>query len=196
MRKAQYTKPLTVALRPDIYEEVKRITDKEQISMADWVRDSIETTLSKNSGKVDERLPDKPFTFELPDEVREERFIKIPKGAEISCECCGVHVDDIDPARDATCNLLYMCHRPFAIYDEETEIIIKEAGNSKDFETFLIEKYGEEKLRHVNDYMSARCTSYEDWECRDCWPLSDEEYYGKKRKREREESRGRQIKID
>ena len=46
MRKAQYTKPLTITLRPEVYEEVKRITDAEQISMADFVRFAVENALS------------------------------------------------------------------------------------------------------------------------------------------------------
>jgi predicted DNA-binding protein len=46
MRKAQYTKPLTIALRPEVYEEVKRISDQQNTSMADFVRFAVETALS------------------------------------------------------------------------------------------------------------------------------------------------------
>jgi len=48
MKIATYTKALTIALHPDAYEKIKQITDAEQISMAEWVRDAIEWALEKN----------------------------------------------------------------------------------------------------------------------------------------------------
>lgn len=38
MRQAQYKRPLTIALRQDMYSKIKQKSDKEKISMAEWVR--------------------------------------------------------------------------------------------------------------------------------------------------------------
>jgi hypothetical protein len=45
MRVAKFTKPLTVALEVEIYAEIQQITDRAQISMAQWIRDAIEFRL-------------------------------------------------------------------------------------------------------------------------------------------------------
>jgi hypothetical protein len=47
MKTAQYTKSLTVALRPEAYGQIKAITDKEKISMADWVRGAVDYALEE-----------------------------------------------------------------------------------------------------------------------------------------------------
>jgi hypothetical protein len=46
MKTAQFTKSLTVSLHPDVFEKIKQITDERQTSIAEWVRDAIETVLS------------------------------------------------------------------------------------------------------------------------------------------------------
>ena len=46
MKTAKFTKPLTIALHQDVYEEIKKITDDEKISMAEWVREAGETALT------------------------------------------------------------------------------------------------------------------------------------------------------
>ena len=46
MRTAQYTKSLTVSLRPEVFDRIKQITDERHISIGEWVRDAIETALS------------------------------------------------------------------------------------------------------------------------------------------------------
>jgi predicted HicB family RNase H-like nuclease len=46
MKTAQYTKSLTVSLRPEVYDRIKRITDQKHISIGEWVRDAIENALS------------------------------------------------------------------------------------------------------------------------------------------------------
>jgi hypothetical protein len=38
MREAKFTKSLTVALPIDDYQKIKKITDDDKISMAQWVR--------------------------------------------------------------------------------------------------------------------------------------------------------------
>jgi len=46
MKTAQYTKSLTVSLRPEVYDRIKRITDEKHISIGEWVREAIEIALS------------------------------------------------------------------------------------------------------------------------------------------------------
>jgi hypothetical protein len=46
MKTAQYTKSLTVSLRPEVFDQIKQITDDRKISIGEWVRDAIETALS------------------------------------------------------------------------------------------------------------------------------------------------------
>jgi hypothetical protein len=45
MKIAKFTKPLTIALHPEVYEEIKQITDDKKISMAEWVREVMEKAL-------------------------------------------------------------------------------------------------------------------------------------------------------
>jgi hypothetical protein len=47
MKTAQYTKALTVSLRPEIFVKIKQITDERQISIAEWIRDALENQLLK-----------------------------------------------------------------------------------------------------------------------------------------------------
>ncbi len=53
MKQAQYTKSLTISMPPEHYEQIKRITDTEQISMAHWVRDAVAAALTTNQPKED-----------------------------------------------------------------------------------------------------------------------------------------------
>jgi tartrate dehydratase alpha subunit/fumarate hydratase class I-like protein len=46
MRKSQFSQPLSVALPPDHYDQIKQITDDEQISMAQWVRQAVAKALN------------------------------------------------------------------------------------------------------------------------------------------------------
>ena len=45
MRQAEFTKSLTVALPIDVYQKIKKITDDEKISMAQWVRKVVNLAL-------------------------------------------------------------------------------------------------------------------------------------------------------
>jgi hypothetical protein len=49
MREAKFSKPLTIALHPVVYDRVKQITDVQSRSMADWVREAIDRVLDENS---------------------------------------------------------------------------------------------------------------------------------------------------
>jgi hypothetical protein len=54
MKIAQFTKSLTVSLRPEVFEKIKQITDEKQISIGEWVRDAIETALLTIQQKEDQ----------------------------------------------------------------------------------------------------------------------------------------------
>ena len=47
MKEAQYTKSITLALQPKIYEKIKEITDRDRISMAEWFRNAVVEALEK-----------------------------------------------------------------------------------------------------------------------------------------------------
>jgi hypothetical protein len=47
MKVARFIKPLTVAFDQAVFEEIKRITDAERISMGAWVREAVDESLEK-----------------------------------------------------------------------------------------------------------------------------------------------------
>ena len=49
MRIARFSKPLTIALHPEVFDRIKQITDDEKRSMADWVRAAIDRVLNESS---------------------------------------------------------------------------------------------------------------------------------------------------
>ena len=57
MRRKQFSKSLTVALPLEHFEQIKQITDNEQISLAEWVRDAVAAALTKNRPK-EEKMDD------------------------------------------------------------------------------------------------------------------------------------------
>ena len=46
MRTRQFSKSLSVALPQDHFDLIKLITDEEQISMAEWVRNAVASALN------------------------------------------------------------------------------------------------------------------------------------------------------
>ena len=46
MIRPTYTKSMTISVTPGQYEQVKKITDKEYVSMSSWVRNLIEAELT------------------------------------------------------------------------------------------------------------------------------------------------------
>lgn len=46
MKTAKFTKPLTIALHPEVFARIKQITDDDKISIAEWVRDAVDAALS------------------------------------------------------------------------------------------------------------------------------------------------------
>ena len=53
MKKAQFTKPLTVPLKPEVFARVKAVTDDLETSMAEWARELIHDALRKIGEKED-----------------------------------------------------------------------------------------------------------------------------------------------
>ena len=53
MKTAQFTKSITVSLRPEIFEKIKKITDERKISIAEWIRDAVDSVLEKHLPKED-----------------------------------------------------------------------------------------------------------------------------------------------
>jgi hypothetical protein len=51
MKKRQFSKSLSVALPPEHFEQIKKITDDRQISMAEWVREAVDAALKTNQKK-------------------------------------------------------------------------------------------------------------------------------------------------
>ena len=47
MRVRQFSNSLSVALSQDHWEQIKEITDEQQISMSQWVRDAVAAALTK-----------------------------------------------------------------------------------------------------------------------------------------------------
>ena len=45
MKTAQYTKSLSISLRPEIFLKIQQITDERQISLAEWVREAVHSAL-------------------------------------------------------------------------------------------------------------------------------------------------------
>ena len=56
MKTAQFTKPLTIALHPEVYAQIKQITDERKISIAEWFRDAVDSVLDnfQREGRPDE----------------------------------------------------------------------------------------------------------------------------------------------
>ena len=51
MRKSQFSRPLSIALPPEHFEQIKQISDREEISMAQWIREAVAMAL-KTKGET------------------------------------------------------------------------------------------------------------------------------------------------
>jgi hypothetical protein len=51
MKTAKFTKPLTIALHPEVFARIKQITDIKNISIAEWVRVTVDAALLKIEDK-------------------------------------------------------------------------------------------------------------------------------------------------
>ena len=46
MRKARFQKQLTIAISPEHFDQIKKITDDQEISLAEWFRDAVAAALN------------------------------------------------------------------------------------------------------------------------------------------------------
>ena len=53
MKTAQFTKSLTVSMRPEVFSQIKQITDEKHISIGQWVRDAIDAALANYKREED-----------------------------------------------------------------------------------------------------------------------------------------------
>jgi predicted HicB family RNase H-like nuclease len=51
MRKKKFSKQLTIAIPPEYFDQIKRITDDQEISLAEFCRDALAEALTKNQLK-------------------------------------------------------------------------------------------------------------------------------------------------
>jgi len=54
MRTSKFSKALTIALPPEHFQQIKQITDEQQVSMAAWIRDVVAVALTTNQPKEDD----------------------------------------------------------------------------------------------------------------------------------------------
>ena len=47
MKTAQFTKSLTVSMQPEVFDQIKQITDEKQISIGEWIREAIDLALKE-----------------------------------------------------------------------------------------------------------------------------------------------------
>ena len=50
MRKQKYTKAVSIYLSEDVYQEIKTITDRDEISLGEWIRYAINNVLEEERG--------------------------------------------------------------------------------------------------------------------------------------------------
>ena len=58
MKKASFTKPLSVAFSESVFQQIKKITDEQKISMAQWVRTACEKALTELETSAGEKNND------------------------------------------------------------------------------------------------------------------------------------------
>ena len=56
MRKARFQKQLTIAIPPEHFEQIQKITDEQQISIAEWVRDAVTAALNNNIKREEDTM--------------------------------------------------------------------------------------------------------------------------------------------
>ena len=54
MRKAKFQKQLTIAIPSEHFEQIQQITDEQEISLAEWVREAVAAALTKNQLKEEQ----------------------------------------------------------------------------------------------------------------------------------------------
>ncbi len=54
MRKARFKKQLTIAIPPEHFEQIQQITDEQEISLAEWVREAVAAALDNIKREEDQ----------------------------------------------------------------------------------------------------------------------------------------------
>ena len=55
MKKAKFTKSVTVMLDPVVHEEIKQVTDEREISVGEWIREAVRQALEREGGQTDDK---------------------------------------------------------------------------------------------------------------------------------------------
>jgi predicted HicB family RNase H-like nuclease len=55
MRRAKYTKQVTVMLDPAVYEQIRRKTDEDEISIGEWIREALDKALEREGDQADDK---------------------------------------------------------------------------------------------------------------------------------------------
>lgn len=59
MRKAQFTKTLSMAISPELYDKIKNMTDEKNISISEWFRGVAKPLLDGNDQGLISKKEDK-----------------------------------------------------------------------------------------------------------------------------------------
>ena len=59
MRKHKFNSPLTVAFTSKMYDAIKKLSDRNEISMAEWLRESLGKIIDKNSDDLEAMVSEK-----------------------------------------------------------------------------------------------------------------------------------------
>jgi hypothetical protein len=113
------------------------------------------------------------------------------------CWCCQRHYTELKRFRrpadlldsDFTGPYVLDNNRPLCQLDEKAVKAFEEDYklNKNDIEAtkkWLIKKYGNERAEEIINAPEAECYTVKSWECRDCGPMSDDEYFEKLNKNE------------
>lgn len=124
-----------------------------------------------------------------------------PPPSDKRCVCCNRHVSEVKPfgkagdplVGDFDGVLLLKNFRAMCPHNVDADAKIKavidelksqgKASPYEDFEALCIEKYGKEETEQLMGYDELVSMVSASWECRDCFILSDKEYYDKKYER-------------
>ena len=54
MLKKRYTRPVTITLEEAVYDRIKEITDQEDMSISEWIRNSIDMKIIQEMKDIDQ----------------------------------------------------------------------------------------------------------------------------------------------
>ena len=59
MRKHKFNRPLTIAFTVKMYGEIKKSSDRKDVSMAQWIRESLGKIIAEDADELEAMLADK-----------------------------------------------------------------------------------------------------------------------------------------